>query len=76
MLHNASKALPINSSSQNKWFFHKEIVIFFLTIILENLSKSLLLDLDETLIHACNAKEVPQVYIIAHSENGETARVS
>lgn len=38
-------------------------------------AKTLLLDLDETLIHSCSQRENPQVCVTAYGDYGEEAKV-
>lgn len=38
-------------------------------------AKTLLLDLDETLIHSCSVRENPQVSVTAYGDFGEEAKV-
>lgn len=39
-------------------------------------AKTLLLDLDETLIHSCSLRESPQVTVTAFGDYGEEAKVT
>lgn len=36
----------------------------------------MILDLDETLVHACSERDNPQIYLPTVSENGEEGKVS
>jgi len=44
-------------------------IIFFL-VVLATKKKTLLLDLDETLIHTCQLKEDPEHVVLVPTENG------
>jgi predicted HAD superfamily phosphohydrolase YqeG len=44
--------------------------VFFLFEILDPRAKTLIFDLDETLIHSCNLKENPQYHVKTNNELG------
>ena len=51
-------------------------ISFFFELILATKKKTLLLDLDETLIHTCQLKEDPEHVVLVPTENGGKISVS
>jgi len=70
-----SKQVDVTRPKSNLKFY----LTFLLRIIclfgIDSKGNTLLLDLDETLIHSCSLRDGPDHIVVAHSDKGEETKV-